>query len=391
VRPDGAEADRRREVRAAARGWRRASAIDDATLAAIRASYPDDRGRLGPAFRSLAFVLTALALNAAFFFVIAVADPRGDAVGILALAFGIVLCALTEVQIGLLKRAEGGIEAASAFVGIAYVIGAAGWLMNEAHMPERTLVLAVLALAAALLAAAAARWGMPLCAALAAGAFFLLLARSPAGRLFWIAAAAAAAPLLVIFGDSPRLPPVHRRSCQAALAVALLAFYAAFNLWSWDHAFVESLGPGRAPALKDSSLRPLAMAGTVLIPAAALAFGIRSRRRLFLDLGVVLAVASLVTLRFYVHVAPLWLILTAGGSAAILGSLAIRRFLDSGAGRERRGFTAEPLFEDLSRQGALETAAALASAPSARRVPAEDRSFTSGGGRFGGGGATGEY
>ena len=49
--PEAAAADRRHEVREAARGWRRAAVIEDATLAAVVRAYPDDRVRLGPAFR----------------------------------------------------------------------------------------------------------------------------------------------------------------------------------------------------------------------------------------------------------------------------------------------------------------------------------------------------
>jgi hypothetical protein len=214
VRRDAAEADRRREVRVAARGWRRAGAIDDRLLDAVVRSYPDDRVRLGPSFRGLAFVFTALALNAVFFFVIAVFRP--DA-------------------------------------------------------------------------------------------------------------------------------------------------------------------------------RPLAIAGTSLIPLAAIAFGVLTRRRLFLDVGLALGIVSLVTLRFYVHVAPLWVMLTLGGGAAIAAALALRRFLASGVGGERGGFSAKPLFEDPGKHRSLEVAAALAASPAVKVTASDDRSLAPGGGRFGGGGASGEY
>ena len=391
MRADAAEADRRREVREAARGWRRAGAVDEATLAAVVSAHPDDRSRLGPAFRALAFIFAALALNAIFFFVMAVFEPGADVAGAVALAFGLLLCVLTEFQIGSLKRDEGGTETATALVGLGYVVVGAVLLMSEAGVRERTLFPASFALATVAFAAAAKRWGMVVCAILAGVFFFLLLAQSRGGRFLWIAAALVTIPLLLKAAESPRLPPAHRRSCQAVLALAVIALYAALHLGSWDGGFVEGLATTGTSRLRDSPMRPMAIAGTALIPVAAIAFGLATRRRLFLDLGLALGIVSLATLRFYVHVAPLWVVLTLGGAVALAAALAARRFLASGAGGERRGLTADPLFEDVARQGELEAAAALAAAPGARPATHDDRTLTPGGGRFGGGGASGEY
>jgi hypothetical protein len=96
-------------------------------------------------------------------------------------------------------------------------------------------------------------------------------------------------------------------------------------------------------------------------------------------------------LRYYVHFAPLWAVLTLGGGVAIAAALALRRFLASGIGGERGGLTAEPLFEDPAKHRSLEVAAALAAGPAAKVTASDDRSLAPGGGRFGGGGASGEY
>jgi hypothetical protein len=392
MRADATEADRRRDVREAARGWRRSGAIEETALAAVVRAYPDDRVRLGPAFRALAFIFTVLALNALFFFVVAAFEPGADVGGALAIAYGLLLAVVTDVQVGRLKRDEGGTETATALVGLAYVAVGAVVLMSEAGIRERTLFPAACALAVVAFAAGAKRWGMPVCAVLAGVFSFLLLAQSRTfARLLWIAAALVTIPALLKGSESPRLPPAHRRSCQALLAIALVALYAAVHLGSWDNGFVEALAGTGTRRWRESPLRPLAIAGTALVPLAAIAFGVSTRRRLFLDLGLALGVASLVTLRFYVHVAPLWVVLAVGGAAAVAAALAAHRFLASGPGRERRGLTAEPLFEDLSRQTELEAAAALATAPEMRTPTPDDRSLHPGGGRFGGGGARGEY
>jgi len=390
VRADAAEADRRREVRVAARGWRRAGTIDERALDAVVCSYPDDRVRLGPSFRGLAFVFTALALNAVFFFVMAVFRPDGNTAGASAMAFGLLLCVLADIQFGPLRREEGGTETATALVGLAYLLGGAGLLMFDARLGERTLLSWLFAMATLAFAAAAWRWGMRVCAALAGVSFFLLLAQGPAPRLLWIVASSMLIPALMAAGEYPRLPPAHRRSVQALLGLALIALYASVHLRSWDTGFIESMSSG-THGLGDSPWRPLAIAGTALIPLAAIAFGVATRRRLFLDVGLALGIVSLVTLRFYVRFAPLWVVLSLGGGAAIAAALALRRFLASGAGGERGGLTAEPLFEDPEKHRSLEVVAALAASPAAKVAASDDRSLAPGGGRFGGGGASGEF
>jgi hypothetical protein len=308
----------------------------------------------------------------------------------MALVFGLFLCALADIQFGPRRREEGGTESATALVGLAYVLGGAGLLMYDARLGERSLLSWFFAMATLAFAAAAWRWGMRVCAALAGISLFLLLTQGPVPRLLWIAISSMSIPPLMAAGEYPRLPPAHRRSAQAVLGLALVALYAAFHLRSWDAGLIESMTSG-AHGLRDSPLRPLAIAGTAVIPLAAIAFGVVTRRRLFLDVGFALGIVSLVTLRYYVHFAPLWAVLTAGGGAAIAAALALRRFLASGIGGDRGGLTAEPLFEDPAKHRLLEVTAALAASPAAKVTANDDRSLAPGGGRFGGGGASGEY
>jgi hypothetical protein len=195
--------------------------------------------------------------------------------------------------------------------------------------------------------------------------------------------------VLARLSESGRLPPLHRIACALALGVGLAALYAAVHLGSLDSHLLEE-GPftGSPPG---SILRGLSIAATALVPAIYLGIGLRARRYVFLILGAGTAVASLVTLRYYVHLAPLWVVLTLSGAALIALVFALRRFLDSGAGKERYGYTAEPLFEEMEKRGMLEAGVAVLSlSPEARPVHQEP-GFTGGGGSFGGGGASGEF
>lgn len=381
MRADVAEADRRRSVRREARSWRAADAIDTDTLAAIEAAYPDDRRRLGRALRALVAVFTLIAANA-FFGIVMLGTPNG-AKDTLVLLFGLVLLALTEIQIGPLRRAEAGAEAATALLGVLYTTLGVALLSEDAT----TTLLALIIIGAA----AAWRWGHALAAAAATGALLGLLARVPGGRLLWIVAGLALPPLFLRAGDSAKLPPSLRKSARAAAGVALLGLYVAFHIGSWDHGIVEEIGGFPRGGPPDGSLRLVFIAGTALVPLGVLLLGLRSRRSELLTLGVLLALASSATLRFYVHVAPLWVILSAGGLAAIALGLALLRFLLSGSDRERGGFTAEPLFGRSSGRGLVEIAAALASFSPAPQAASAQTGLKPGGGRYGGGGASGSY
>ncbi len=55
---EAVRADRNDAIREAARTWKKAGAIDEASLKAIEAAYPDDRVRVGPVFRVLLFLFT---------------------------------------------------------------------------------------------------------------------------------------------------------------------------------------------------------------------------------------------------------------------------------------------------------------------------------------------
>ena len=117
------------------------------------------------------------------------------------------------------------------------------------------------------------------------------------------------------------------------------------------------------------------MAATAVLPLVLIVAGVGMRRRALLAFGVLTLVASLVTVRFYVHVAPLWVVLLLGGIAAAGLALLLERWLRQGAERQRGGFTGDPLFDDERRLRAVEIAVAAAQAgPAAGDRPPRVRS-----------------
>jgi len=385
-------AERVEEVRAAAVGWKRAGAVDAGTFEEVLRRFPEPRVLPAAIFRVLVggFVsLAILLLLGAFAF--AGGRSAGAFVGLL-VVFGVGCVAAAEFQEQAPTLALRGGAGATAFWGIVFLLGGLGVFLGETlhvHEPDGPNILLLASLV--LWSLAAWRWGSPAWALLAAVSLFLLLGRAPAGRLLWIVCGVALTFIFERVLDRPSWAPSHRRGAAVLVVAGLLGVYGAVNLYTLDHRFVEFV---RETALDFPGApfreRIWSILGTAILPVAVLWWGIRSRRTFVLDTGLVLCAVSLVTLRHYVHLASLWVVLAAAGGALFLLALALNRWLARAPSRERRGFTAEPLFADEARLRALELVPVVAAHAPDARPPAEP-GFESGGGGFGGGGAGGSF
>jgi hypothetical protein len=173
----------------------------------------------------------------------------------------------------------------------------------------------------------------------------------------------------------------------------VVAAYVAVNVYSLDEHFLEALrgvAPGRITPT--SGLFVSAAVATAALPLVILMWAWRARRTFLLDTGIVLLALSLLTVRHYVHVAPLWLMLTISGAVLLALALAVERALRRGPGGERAGFTADALVSDERRQQILQTVPVVAAfTPAAPAAAADDEGFAGRGGRFGGGGASEKF
>jgi hypothetical protein len=298
-----------------------------------------------------------------------------------ALGLAIVFAAATEIQIGRLRRAQAGAEYATALLAVACAAWAWVSLFSSVSVGEGAIGAAVV------VALAAWRWGYALFAAVAAACFLVACAQTSLGRGAWAAFGVVALPLILRMARSPRWPPAHRRCFDAAALVFLAGAYLATNVYSLDHRWVEGLGDG-GRAAPGAWARGAAILGTALFPPAVLYLGLRFREHGLLTAGALFTAASLLTLRHYHRLGPWWLILVLAGAACLALAVALRRWLEDGPGRERLGFTADPLFEDR-RMVEMAQAAATIVAMSPGPRPTPEGQFEGGGGRSGGGGASG--
>jgi len=382
-------------VRDAARGWKGAGAIDAATLAAIQAEYPDSRIALHRAWRVLVFVLVSIAIGAVFFGVFRGVFRGAGEMLAACLVFGAVLAVATEMLRGS-RLSGGGGDAAAATWSSGFLLAAAViFLTDRLHVESESAITLALASAALLGALAAWRWGFWFFAAAGSAAFFFAMARQPFARTAWIVLSILAMAATYRRFDRPALAPPHRSGLAAVFAVSAAALYAATNLYSFDMLAVERIrlslsGGARLSAAGASPVRFAAILATAAFPVVFLAWGIRARRTLLLAIGIVAAALSVATFRNYVRIGPRWAFLTACGAVLVGAALWIHRRLREAPARTWRGLTADPLYSEA--EGGVSPLGALGAhlaAPAAPHPP--DHGLSTGGGQFGGGGASGEY
>ena len=379
------EAERVAEVREAARDWKQAGAIDAETLAAIEAEFPAPRVELARAWKVLIFVLVSVAVLGIQVGVFGL-DPKGSGSFFL---YAAVLAGATEVLHG--SRLSGtGSDAATSFWAVTELIIAFGIFFETGKSHDA--ITATLAVAVLAWAAACWRWGFALYGAFATAAGFLVLARFPTGRLGWAVVGAALCAISIGLAERPRLAPSRRRALAGVFIVSALALYAAINLYSCDKRIVEVIGEwSETERMRGAAIRvrPAFVIATAVVPVLFLVWGVRARRRLVLDTGACLAALSVLTLEYYVRFGSLEI--TVFGLALIGLALWLNRFLARAPGGEVHGFTASLLLS--AEDGTLSPAAALvaAAAVPASPHPADDADFSAGGGKYGGGGASGTF
>jgi len=214
--------------------------MDDVALVAIESAHPDDRRRLGPVFRSLAFFFAAFAITAAFALVMLVVKPPDSGAAVLALILGAGLWAATEGLKGPLRMADAGIEAVTALAGAAFMAGGSAYMISEVLKIRDPAGARLFALSVVVLfALTALRWGSTAGALASTLWLGLLLGQFPQTRATWVAAGLILAPLALRGSESARLAPSHRRACGAVLIMALAGLYVALHIGSWDGRILE--------------------------------------------------------------------------------------------------------------------------------------------------------
>jgi uncharacterized membrane protein len=129
---------------------------------------------------------------------------------------------------------------------------------------------------------------------------------------------------------------------------------------------------------------------TFIIPVAGIYWGIKSRKRLILNASLIMACVTLATNKSYLGWTRYAWDPVILGTALIVLSIIINRWLNNGANKARDGFTAEDILKPENHGiGLAEVAAALTPIATGIEVQHQEKYFD--GGSSGGGGASGNY
>jgi hypothetical protein len=189
----------------------------------------------------------------------------------------------------------------------------------------------------------------------------------------------ALAALALALGAREFRRPSHDRMLDWMVATLPLAAYAQHATWSMYAG--GSLAVGAAPGRLVTSVLLLTLGAALLVA------GLRRRRHAPL-LGFMGCIAGFaVELKLATSLATeVWLLLC--GLVALVAGVALERYLR----QPRNGMTSAALTGGQGPLDLLQTAgAALLAQRASRDVAPTDPTFTPGGGRFGGGGASGSY
>lgn len=390
MRATSAAWERAAEVREAAQGWLRVGAIDERIGHAIREAFPDPCVTPSAVWRVLTACVVAAVILCTYEASSIAFRPGTIGHQILLFLFAgasLVAADLLEASSRFARRGAAG---AASFLGVGFLIVGFGLFLRETmRMRFDGAIDAILIASVLAWAAGCRRWGSPLFAALSVLSLFLFLGRLPYGRVLWVLVGAALAGVAARRLDEASWAPSHRRAAAVLVVVGIVAAYAAVNVYSLDQHLLEDLGRFAARRIVPSrGLVVLSAFATAVVPPVVLVWGARSRRTFLLDTGIVLLALSLVTLRHYVHIAPLWVMLAVSGAALVILALTVERALRLAPAGDIAGFTADPLFSDERRQHALQAVPVVAAfTPAAPGPAAQEKDFTGGGGKFGGGGA----
>lgn len=187
------------------------------------------------------------------------------------------------------------------------------------------------------------------------------------------------------YKDDDELRP-YEKCLYVVELIALATFYCAGNYYVVREMSVSLLN-APVPEGKDIPLAFLFYALTALTPLAYVVRGLMVRDHLLLRVGLIAAIVSVLTFRYYFHVIPPDVALTVAGLALFLIAVGALRHLKA----RRDGYTDKHLLKEKLKgldAEALLVAQTLGASPQAQST---EKKFEGGGGEFGGGGTSGGW
>ncbi len=377
-----------------AKQWRTSSIISDDQYAAIKAKCTTPLYTPNLFIRIALFIFSYIALSGfsgmVFLFVTLIGERGLGVVGILV---GVALSVALELLVKHRHLYKAGIDDALLYTSLGFTIGGAVWLYLDMAAGTTFWVIPWL-IALPFLVWGVVRFADRLVTAAAyicvLGIVFTpLLESGPVGKSILPFAAMAAAMIAYVLARRNKAKEVLHPYEDCLFIVELLAlatFYAAGNYYVVRELNQVLMNITIAEG-EDISLAFLFYALTALTPLAYVVRGLIIRDHLLLRTGLIAAVLSVLTFRYYFHVIPPEVALTIAGIVLFVLAMAATRHLRT----RRDGYTDKHLLHEKLKgldAEALLVAHSLGASPQAQPV---EKKFEGGGGEFGGGGAGGKW
>jgi hypothetical protein len=384
-----------------ARRWEESGLVSPAQAAAVRERYRPELVRVNLFIRILLAIFTTVGVVALVALPAVILDVEEFGITVLFLLFAPLCAWVADSQLIHGRRLyRCGAEEILLFLAVGFLALAMGIPAHEwGQGAERLGWLAAHGIALAGATVLAVRYGYALAAMGAVGA----LAGLPfhlVDALRWHQPGWARVALFLLLGAvgiwahrrlvrRKTLPRGYVWCLETVRLAALAGIYLDVNLFA--HRLLWKDWLGWTPAAESVSWSdPFCAVLTAFLPAAALVLGIVRRDRALLWYAVFAGTASILTLKYFLHLGYLAEEVTAAGLVLAGLAFGLLRWLRTGSDRRRGAFTSDPLLEPrLYGLDAEALAAMQPLAPTPRTPVAEG--FRPGGGGFGGGGATGVY
>jgi hypothetical protein len=388
-----------------ARRWEESGLVSPAQAAAVRERYRPELVRVNLFIRILLAIFTTVGVVALVALPAVILDVEEFGITVLFLLFAPLCAWVADSQLIHGRRLyRCGAEEILLFLAVGFLALAMGIPAHEwGQGAERLGWLAAHGIALAGATVLAVRYGYALAAMGAVGA----LAGVPfhlVDALRWHEPGLARVALFLLLGavgiwadrrlaSRKAMPRGYVWCLETVRLAALAGIYLDVNLFAHRLLWKDWLGwtpAAGAVSWSDPWFDLCCAVLTALLPATALALGIVRRDRALLWYAVFAGTASILTLKYFLHLGYLAEELTAAGLVLVGLAFGLLRWLRTGADRRRGAFTAESLLEPCLYGLDAEALAAMQPlAPTARTPAAEG--FRPGGGGFGGGGASGWY
>ncbi|MBX2991105.1 MAG: hypothetical protein KF749_08055 [Bacteroidetes bacterium] len=370
--------------------WLSSGIISTAQYDAIKTAYTTPLYTPTLFIRIVLFVFTCIALLGVYGIIfLAVSPTKDSAFAFFFVVTGVLSFVAMETVVKQRKFYEAGIEEALLYAALGLTIGGVVLLYTDAtYAPRPGVVPWIIALPFLMFGAMRYADRLVTAAAYLCALAVLLVPLAEGGPvakavLPFVAMAAAALTYVLVqkYGKRKSLEP-WKECLFVVELLALVAFYCGGNYFVVREGN-EILMGAPIPEGKDIPLAFLFYALTILTPVVYVVRGLMIRDHLLLRTGLLAAVASVLTFRYYYAVVPPETALTIAGAALfVIAALSIRYLKTDRNGFTHRNILKEKL-KDVNVEGLL-ISQTLGPAPQAVKKE-------SGGGEFGGGGATGNW